>query len=132
MQRSERYDVHWRATISGRANLRVVLARRRVSAAAAAPVAVVNVYRPSTATYYGPGLWGQPTYCGQLLTPSLLGVAHRTLRCGTRVAILYQRRELIVPVVDRGPFAAGYDWDLTQATADALGFTGSGEIGYAR
>jgi rare lipoprotein A (peptidoglycan hydrolase) len=132
VHRTERYDVHWRATISGRANLRVVLARRRVSAAAAVPLAVVNVYRPSTATFYGPGLWGNPTYCGQLLTPSLLGIAHRTLRCGTRVAILYERRELIVPVVDRGPFAAGYEWDLTQATADALGFTASGPIGYVR
>jgi rare lipoprotein A (peptidoglycan hydrolase) len=45
---------------------------------------------------------------------------------------MYERREIVVPVVDRGPFNAGYDWDLTQATADALGFTASGEIGYAR
>ena len=62
----------------------------------------------------------------------LLGVAHRTLPCGTRVAILHEGRELVVPVVDRGPFNAGYDWDLTQATADALGFTASGKIGYVR
>jgi len=132
VHRTERYDIRWRATISGRANLRVVLARRRVSAAAAAPVAFVNVYRPSMATYYGPGLFGNMTSCGQVLTPLLLGVAHRTLRCGARVAILYEGRELIVPVVDRGPFDADYDWDLTQATADALGFTASGAIGYVR
>ena len=37
-----------------------------------------------------------------------------------------------MPVVDRGPFNGGYDWDLTQATADALGFTTSGAIGYVR
>lgn len=129
---SERYDVRWRANVSGRARLRVVLARRRVGAAAAAPVAVVNVYRPTRATFYGPGLLGNATYCGQVLTAVLLGVAHRTLPCGTRVAILYERRELIVPVVDRGPFHGDYDWDLTQATADVLGFTASGEIGYVR
>jgi rare lipoprotein A (peptidoglycan hydrolase) len=66
------------------------------------------------------------------MTPLLLGVAHRRLPCGTQVAILYDRREIVVPVVDRGPFAAGYAWDLTQATADALGFTASGAIGYVR
>ncbi|MEY2441318.1 MAG: rare lipoprotein, partial [bacterium] len=95
-------------------------------------VAFVNVYRPALATYYGPGLYGNKTYCGQVLTPFLLGVAHRRLPCGTPVAILFDRREIIVPVVDRGPFRDGYDWDLTQATADALGFTTSGAIGYVR
>ena len=67
-----------------------------------------------------------------MLSAQLLGVAHRTLPCGTRVAIVVAEREIVVPVVDRGPFAAGYDWDLTQATADALGFASSGEIGYMR
>ena len=105
---------------------------RRAGAAAAAPVANVNVYRPALATFFGPGLYGNPTYCGAVLTPVLHGVAHRTLPCGTQVAILYDRREIIVPVVDRGPFNEGYDWDLTQATADALGFTASGAIGYVR
>jgi rare lipoprotein A (peptidoglycan hydrolase) len=35
-----------------------------------------------------------------------------------------------VPVIDRGPFSGAYSWDLTQATADALGFQSSGSIGY--
>jgi len=132
VRRSERFRVRWRPERSGQTSLRVVLAGRRVSAAATAPVALVTIYRPALATYYGPGLWGNPTFCGQVLTPLLLGVAHRTLPCGTRVAILHQRRELIVAVVDRGPFHGDYDWDLTQATADVLGFTASGEIGYVR
>ena len=87
---------------------------------------------PRSATYFGPGLYGNKTFCGQILTPQLHGVAHRRLPCGTQVAILFDRREIIVPVVDRGPFNGGYDWDLTQATADALGFTASGGIGYVR
>jgi hypothetical protein len=128
---TERFVVHWRADRSGRISLRVVVARR-ASAAAAAPVANVNVYRPALATYYGPGLYGNKTYCGQVLTPLLFGVAHRRLPCGTQVAILFDHREIIVPVVDRGPFNGDYDWDLTQATADALGFTTSGAIGYVR
>ena len=130
---TERYRIGWRADRSGRISLRVALARRRgAQAAAAAPVTFVNVYRPAQATFFGPGLYGNPTFCGQVLTPLLLGVAHRRLPCGTLVAIVYERREIVVPVVDRGPFAAGYSWDLTQATADALGFSASGAIGYVR
>ncbi len=128
---TERFVARWRADRSGRVSLRVVVVRR-ASAAAAAPVANLNVYRPAQATYFGPGLYGNQTYCGQVLTPLLLGVAHRRLPCGTQVAIMFDRRELVVPVVDRGPFAGDYDWDLTQATADALGFTASGAIGYVR
>ncbi len=128
---TERFVVRWRADGSGRTSLRVVIARR-AGAAAGAPVANVNVYRPALATYFGPGLYGNKTFCGQVLTPELLGVAHRKLPCGTQVALLYDRREIIVPVVDRGPFNEPYDWDLTQATADALGFTASGSIGYVR
>jgi hypothetical protein len=128
---TSRFAVGWHADRSGRIGLRVVIAHR-ASAAEAAPVANVNVYRPALATFFGPGLYGNATYCGQVLTPLLLGVAHRRLPCGTQVAILYDRREIIVPVVDRGPFNGGYDWDLTQATADLLGFTASGPIGYVR
>ena len=131
VHRTERFAVGWRADRSGRISLRVIIPRR-AGAAASAPVANVNVYRPALATFFGPGLYGNSTYCGQVLTPVLLGVAHRRLPCGTQVAILFDHREIIVPVVDRGPFNEGYDWDLTQATADALGFTTSGSIGYVR
>jgi hypothetical protein len=130
---SERFAVRWRPDLSGRVDLRAVVLRRRgAEAASSVPVATVVVYRPARATYFGPGLFGRQTACGPMLTPDLHGVAHRSLPCGTRVAIMYGRREITVPVVDRGPFAAGYSWDLTQATADALGFTGAGAIGYVR
>jgi rare lipoprotein A (peptidoglycan hydrolase) len=52
-----------------------------------------------------------------------MGVAHRTLPCGTRVAIHYRGRSVTVPVVDRGPYTSA-TWDLTEATAQALGFDG--------
>jgi hypothetical protein len=128
---TSRFLVRWRADRSGRIGLRVVLVRRK-RPETVAPVARIDVYRPAKATFFGPGLYGQRTYCHQTLTPLLLGVANRTLPCGTEVAILYDRRQIVVPVVDRGPFNAGYDWDLTQATADALGFAESGPIGYVR
>jgi hypothetical protein len=34
-----------------------------------------------------------------------------------------------VPVIDRGPYANGADWDLTEATDKALGIPGTATIG---
>jgi peptidoglycan lytic transglycosylase len=93
------------------------------------PSLTVTVYRPSLATQYGPGFYGQRTACGQRLRVSTIGVANRTLRCGESVAIYYRGRTLVVPVIDRGPFANGADWDLTEATGRALGIEGTAEIG---
>jgi rare lipoprotein A (peptidoglycan hydrolase) len=57
-----------------------------------------------------------------------MGVAHRSLPCGTKVSFLYNGRTITVPVVDRGPFGKGIDWDLTTAASDALGFTAQGRV----
>jgi rare lipoprotein A len=75
----------------------------------------------SVATWFGPGFYGQRTACGQVLTPAVIGVANRTLRCGTLVNVSYRGRQLVVPVIDRGPYANGADWDLTGEAARALG-----------
>jgi rare lipoprotein A len=105
---------------------------RAVLRGASAPL-TVTVYRPALATWYGPGFWGNQTACGVVLTPDLMGVAHRTLPCGTPVSIDYQGRSLVVPVIDRGPYGvAGADWDLTQATAFALGMTETSTVGALR
>jgi rare lipoprotein A len=130
---TDRFELRWRADRSGRISLRAVLAgQRRTAAAGPPPIASINVYRPALATFYGPGFFGNQTACGQTLTPDLHGVAHKRLPCGTAVQITYAGREITVPVIDRGPYNGDYSWDLTQATADALGFTGAGEIGYVR
>jgi rare lipoprotein A len=73
-----------------------------------------------TASWYGPGLWGNRTACGQVLRPRLRGVAHRTLPCGTRVAVYANGRIAIFPVVDRGPHTSGVSIDLTKAAAARL------------
>ena len=77
----------------------------------------------AVATWYGPGLWGNETACGQTLRRKTVGVAHRKLPCGTEVTILYKGNYLTTEVIDRGPFANDADWDLTQAAARELGFT---------
>jgi rare lipoprotein A (peptidoglycan hydrolase) len=81
------------------------------------------------ATWFGPGFYGQQTACGQTLTPAVVGVAHRTLPCGTLVAVTYRGRTAIVPVLDRGPYSRiGANWDLTAGAAQALAITGTVRI----
>jgi rare lipoprotein A (peptidoglycan hydrolase) len=77
--------------------------------------------KPTLATWFGPGFYGDETACGQTMSPTLLGVASRTLPCGTLVQIGYRGHRLTVPVVDRGPYGhIGAVWDLTAGTARAL------------
>jgi peptidoglycan lytic transglycosylase len=85
---------------------------------------VPQTSRPALATWFGPGFYGSTTACGQRMSPKLVGVASRTLPCGTLVQIAYRGRNLTVPVVDRGPYGhIGASWDLTAGTARALKIT---------
>lgn len=83
------------------------------------------------ATWYGPGLYGSQTACGQVLRPDTVGVAHRNLPCGTTVKFVYEGRQIVTTVIDRGPFSRGNAWDLTNGARQLLGFEGSGPIRYA-
>jgi rare lipoprotein A len=85
----------------------------------------LNVYRLAGASWYG---GGGSLACGGWLTSSTMGVANKTLPCGTLVTLRYAGRTVRVPVVDRGPYVAGREYDLTEATKQALGFEGVGEV----
>jgi len=85
----------------------------------------LNVYRLAQASWYGGG--GQLA-CGGELTSTTMGVANKTLPCGTLVTLRYDGHTVRVPVIDRGPYVAGREFDLTQATKQALGFGDLGEV----
>jgi rare lipoprotein A len=87
--------------------------------------------RAAAATWYGPGLYGNTTACGQVLRPGTVGVAHRSLPCGTPVKFAYRGRQLVTRVIDRGPYSQGHAWDLTNGARRALGFEGSDHLLYA-
>ena len=90
--------------------LRATLQRRRAATVtSASPEVSVRVFKPGMATWYGPGLYGNTTACGQELTRDLVGVAHKTLPCGTLVEVSYGGRSIVVPVIDRGPFVKRHD-----------------------
>jgi rare lipoprotein A len=95
-----------------------------------APAKSTPTVRPSgIATWFGPGFYGKQTACGQMLTPAVVGVANRTLPCGTLVSVTYEDHSLTVPVLDRGPYSHRADWDLTAGAAQALGITETVRIG---
>ena len=72
--------------------------------------------------------YGDPVACGGVLQVPELGVANKSLPCGTEVIFVYGGRAIRVPVIDRGPYVPGREWDLTGATAEALHFPGLGPI----
>ena len=89
----------------------------------------VYVYRPALASWYGPGFYGRRTACGQIVTPSTLGVANKSLplwHAGQRSATAAARSRC--RVIDRGPYAGAREWDLTAATKRRLGFGSTGTV----
>lgn len=87
------------------------------------PPGVWNVSIASVETAYG-----HAVACGGILRVPELGVANKTLPCGTEVTFRYGNRAIRVPVIDRGPYIPGRMWDLSGATAEALRFPGLGPI----
>ena len=123
-----------RAAASGRYLLRGRLHRpmsvpaRVKLGGTARPIGRVNVYRRAAASWYGPGLYGNRLGCGGTLTAGRIGVAHRTLPCGSKLTLRHRGRTLRVRVIDRGPYAGEREYDLTEATARKLRFRGHGSI----
>jgi hypothetical protein len=116
------FTLSWPASRSGVLSLRVVSSPvATASSLTATPQASLEVYRQIVATWYGPGFYGHRTACGQTLTKHLVGLADRTLPCGTPVSLIYNGETLILPVIDRGPYASGVTIDLTHAAAQELG-----------
>jgi rare lipoprotein A (RlpA)-like double-psi beta-barrel protein len=87
-------------------------------------------------SWYGRGFYGSGTACGQVYTRTILGVAHRTLPCGTLITFRNPAngRQITVPVIDRGPYVAGRQWDMSRGLCDYLDhcYTGSIEWRWGR
>ena len=62
------------------------------------------------------------------MTPSTVGVAHKTLPCGTMVSFKVGSHIVTAPVIDRGPYVSGRDWDLTTALKRKLHFGSTGTV----
>jgi rare lipoprotein A (peptidoglycan hydrolase) len=123
-----RYKLRERLRRTGSTKVRVRVAGGPGVAPGKRVIGRLNVYRYAYASWYGPGLYGNRTGCGGTLQYGQLGVAHKSLPCGTMVTFRHGDRSVRVPVIDRGPYVGGREYDLTQATAARLGFKGHGTI----
>jgi hypothetical protein len=125
-RRNGHFDARVVTQVPGSQRLRVRFAGDRRNARTRAGAGTLQAFRAGLASWYA--LYGSRTACGQTLTAGTLGVAHKTLPCGTMVTFRYGGREVTVPVIDRGPYVSGREWDLTGATARALGFGSVGVV----
>jgi rare lipoprotein A len=123
-----RFAVTW--TPQGPGTYRVQAATDGDTAAAGSKSKAIKItaYRKAAASWYGPGFYGNTTACGQTLTGSTLGVAHKTLPCGTKLTLRYGGRSVDVRVIDRGPYAGNREFDLAGAVKEKLGFPSTGTV----
>jgi rare lipoprotein A len=122
------FAVRWKLSRTGTYRARAFGIHERGMKGSASPARLVTVYKRVEVSYYGPGLYGNGVACGGTLWPGTLGVANKTLPCGTMVKLRYHGRSVTVPVIDRGPYVAGREFDLTTATKERLGFPGLGVV----
>ena len=123
-----RFKEAWRPNDTGRAKVRAVAAGDSLAAGSSSRARRVTVYRPASASWYGPGLYGNRTACGGTLSPSTLGVAHRSMPCGTKLTFRHRGHSVRAKVIDRGPFVAGREFDLTAALKNRLHFGSTGTV----
>ena len=109
-----------------------LLPRPNVKTPGAKAIVVETWKLDSNISWYGPGFYGNNGACGMFGANGLdsgdVGVAHRTLPCGTKVTFRYNGRTVTTRVVDRGPYVAGRIFDMTRGLCEALRhcFTGGG------
>ena len=89
-----------------------------------------NAQQRGKASYYSKRATGARTSSGILLHNDSLVCAHRTYPFGTKLLVknLTNDKEVIVTVVDRGPYKKGRIIDLTYAAAEQLGMITKGVV----
>jgi rare lipoprotein A len=85
-------------------------------------------YKIGIASWYGKRFNGRKTASGKLFNMYDYTAAHRSLPLGTKIKVtnLKNGREVIVDIIDRGPYIKGHIIDLSYAAARAIGIIKSG------
>lgn len=122
------FAVKWKAPSTGNYKVRAKAKGDKLADGDKTKAGKVTVFRPANASWYGPGFYGNRTACGQTLTTSTRGVAHKTMPCGTKLTLRYKGNETVVRVIDRGPYHGNREFDLTGATKNDLGFGSTGVV----
>jgi len=98
----------------------------------AAVVLVAAVFMIATAraetmraSWYGAEM-GSHTASGARWRPMGLSCAHRSIRFGAHLRVIYRGRSGVCEVNDRGPFRKGFSLDLSRGMAKAIGMESAG------
>ncbi len=116
------FAVRYRPTSATDRHLRVLFGGDQTNARVTGGAGAMTLYQPAVASWYDDG---GTTACG---FHAGLGVANRTLPCGTKVQLRNAGHTVTATVDDRGPYVYGREYDLNQTTAAALGFAGVGTV----
>ena len=80
------------------------------------------------ASWYGPGFYGNRTANGEVYYGDQYTAAHKSLPFGTRVRVTnpVTQQTIVVRINDRGPYIGPREFDLSRASAKAVGLIASG------
>ena len=126
--KSGHFEVKWKARRAGDYGVHVRADGDRIAAGSGDKAGHVTVFRGAEASYYGPGFYGGSLACGGTLGAGTIGVANKSLPCGTKLTLRYGNKEVDVKVIDRGPYSGSREFDLTEATKNKLGFPSTGTV----
>ena len=87
-------------------------------------------WKSAKVSWYGPGFYGHGMAGGGRLDKYSLIVAHKTLPFGTMVEFSYKGKTVVAPVMDRGPFVSGREFDFGPAVARTLGMYSVATVQY--
>jgi len=108
------------ATVTGRGGRYAVLSGAPTS------------YSPTGVTFDGEATWygnvrpNMGTSSGRPFDENEFTCAHKSLPFGTRIAVTFRGRRVIVTVTDRGPYGRGRVIDLTKRAAAVIGLKSAG------
>lgn len=102
-----------------------IVAMGLIGAAMVLPLDFAQAEQVGDASWYA---LRSKTASGEMMNPTALTAAHRSLPFGTRVLVenLSNGRSVVVRINDRGPFVKGRIIDVSQAAASSLGIVGPG------
>jgi Lipoproteins len=126
--RAGRYVLRHRTRGAETAPVRVRFGGDPTARASSRVAGRLNAYRPALASWYGPACTATRWVAVAGVSPGTVGVAHKSLPCGTRVVLRVGARTVRARVIDRGPYVGAREFDLTAATRQRLGFGSVGRV----
>lgn len=89
---------------------------------------VITRHRETVVSWYGEDFNGRETASGEIFYASKILAAHKELPLGSAVEFInpQNQKKIVVRILDRGPYVAGREFDLSKKVAETLGIIEEG------